>query len=176
MYMQAKITPEQSKNLFSSLAFLRVSVGIVYLWFGALKYFQGVSPAEFMAIQTIHTLTFGIIPDKVSIIMLATWECVIGLLFIIGKFTKPCLILMLLHMVCTFTPLFFFPDEIFFKIPFQLTLTGQYIVKNIVFISAGIVLWNTEKLKDQHREYKEVDTAAGTTKIIEREKQLQVVQ
>jgi len=173
--MQTKIMPAESKRFYSSLAFLRMSVGIVYLWFGALKYFQGVSPAEFMAIQTIHRLTFGVIPDQASIIMLATWECAIGFLFIIGKFTKQCLVLMLLHMVCTFTPIFFFPDEIFFKIPFQLTLTGQYIIKNIVFISAGIVLWNTEKLKEKQQEYPVVNPAQGSTKIIELAKQAEVV-
>lgn len=173
--MQTKTMPAESKKIYSSLAFLRISVGIVYLWFGALKFFQGVSPAEFMAIQTIHRLTFGVIPDRTSIIMLATWECVIGFLFIIGKFTKPCLILMLLHMVCTFTPLFFFPDEIFFKIPFQLTLTGQYIIKNIVFISAGIVLWNTEKLKEKQQESPILNSANGSTKIIELTKQVEAV-
>jgi uncharacterized membrane protein YphA (DoxX/SURF4 family) len=147
--MQTKILAAENKSFHSSLAVLRVSLGIVYLWFGALKYFQGISPAEQLAMQTIHRLTFGLINDHTNILMLATWECLIGVLLISGKFVKPSLILLLLHMVCTFLPFIFFPAETFRYLPYGLTLTGQYIVKNIVFIAAGIVLWKAERKKEQ---------------------------
>lgn len=145
--MQTKPLAAANKSFYTSLSVLRISVGIVYLWFGALKYFQGISPAEQLAMRTIHKLTFGLIDDHANILMLATWECLIGILFIAGKFIKPALVLMLLHMVLTFTPFIFFPDETFRYMPYGLTIVGQYIVKNIVFIAAGIVLWKAESNK-----------------------------
>jgi hypothetical protein len=46
-------------------------------------------------------------------------------------------------MLGTITPLFFFPAETFTRIPYAPTLEGQYIVKNIVLVAAGLVLGAT---------------------------------
>lgn len=126
-----------------SLMILRVSIGIIYVWFGMLKYFQGYSPAEELAINTIHQLTFGLIPAKTSIILLAIWETVLGLLLIIGYRVRTLLIVMVVHMICTFTPLLFFPDVSFKFAPYGFTLVGQYIMKNIIILAAAGVLWQT---------------------------------
>jgi len=142
--MEVRAIRSKSMQAFSALSLLRISIGIVYLWFGALKFFQGLSPAEQLAMQTIHRLTFGLINDHLNIIMLATWECFIGILLITGKWIKPTLVLLFLHMVCTFTPFIFFPEETFRFAPYGLSLVGQYIVKNIVIIAAGIVIWKNE--------------------------------
>ena len=56
-----------------------ISIGLVYLWFGALKFFSGVSPAETLAKNTIHHLTAGILMPELSIYLLALWETVIGI-------------------------------------------------------------------------------------------------
>ena len=117
-------------------SFLAISVGVVYLWFGALKYFPGLSPAEGLAQNTIHVLTFGLIPDNVSIILLAIWETAIGVFLILGLFRRTMVILALVHMVCTFTPLLFFPNDTFNDGPLYLTLLGQYIIKNLIIIAA----------------------------------------
>jgi uncharacterized membrane protein YkgB len=145
--MQTKVLAAEAKSFNSSLSVLRISVGIVYLWFGALKFFQGVSPAEQLATETIHRITFGLIDDHTNLMLLATWECLIGIMLIVGKFIKPTLGFMLLHMLCTFTPFIFFPQETFRYMPYGLTLTGQYIIKNIVFIAVAIVLWKAEQNK-----------------------------
>ena len=150
--MQSKVLVAENKNLYASLSVLRISLGIVYLWFGALKYFQGISPAEQLATETIHKITFGLISDHTNLMLLATWECLIGVMFMIGKFIRPVLVLMFLHMICTFTPFIFFPNETFRYMPYGLTLTGQYIIKNIVFIAVGVVLWKAEKNKQATNE------------------------
>jgi len=49
------------------LVMLRLSIGIVFFWFGFLKYFKGLSPAEDIAVRTISTMTFGLIGDKVLV-------------------------------------------------------------------------------------------------------------
>jgi uncharacterized membrane protein YphA (DoxX/SURF4 family) len=122
---------------------LRVSLGIVFFWFGFLKFFPGLSPAQDLAMRTIQMLTFGLIPDKTAILMLAVWECLIGLGLMFGLFMRATLFLLWTQMLGTITPILFFPHEVFTRIPYAPTLEGQYIIKNIVLISAGLVIGAT---------------------------------
>lgn len=124
---------------------LRISIGIIYCWFGALKFFPGFSPAEDLAINTINKLTWGIIPQPVNILLLAAMETVVGILLVFGKYIKTALIILIFHMVCTFTPLLFFPELSFKYIPYGFTLVGQYIMKNIIIICAALVIWPSQK-------------------------------
>lgn len=122
---------------------LRISVGIVFFWFGALKFFPDLSPAQDLATRTISILTFGLIPAPIALFILAAWECTIGIGLILGLYMRVTLALLWLQMLGTITPIFFFPTEVFKYIPFAPTLEGQYIIKNIVLISAGIVIGAT---------------------------------
>ena len=99
-------------NVFyaNSMRLLRWAIGINYFWFGALKFFPDLSPAEHLAKDTIRLLTFGWIPDAVSLLLLALWEVGIGLVFLSGYFTRWGAQAAVLHMVFTFMPLFFFPE------------------------------------------------------------------
>lgn len=108
----------------ASLIVLRCSIGIIYIWFGMLKFFHGYSPAEDLAINTIHKLTAGLIPPQTSLILLASWETLVGLLLMIGWQTKKVLLFLILHMICTFTPLLFFPELSFRYLPYGFTLVG----------------------------------------------------
>ncbi|MEP7373802.1 MAG: DoxX family protein [Chitinophagaceae bacterium] len=125
----------------NSLSLLRISIGIIYLWFGILKFFHGYSPAEDLAINTVNKLTFGLIPQSLSIVLLAVWECALGVLLVSGKWLRTALILLFVHMACTFTPLLFFPSVSFKYAPYGFTLVGQYIMKNIIIICAALVMW-----------------------------------
>jgi uncharacterized membrane protein YphA (DoxX/SURF4 family) len=122
---------------------LRISLGIVFFWFGVLKFFPGLSPAQTLATRTISVLTFGLIPPDVSIWILATWECVIGLGLVLGVFQRAILLLLFVQMLGTITPIVLFPHEVFTRIPYAPTLEGQYIIKNLVLISAGLVIGAT---------------------------------
>jgi len=122
---------------------LRVSLGIVFLWFGALKLFPGLSPAQNLAARTIAVLTFGAIQPAVSLVVLASWECLIGLGLICRAFTRATLLLLFTQMAGTLTPLVFFRNELFNGAWYAPTLEGQYIIKNLVFISAGVVIGAT---------------------------------
>ncbi|MBO0340041.1 MAG: DoxX family protein [Bacteroidota bacterium] len=123
---------------------LSISMGVVYFWFGALKFVPNLSPAEDLAKNTIHHLTFGLIPDEVSIILLAIWEVGLGFLFVLGLFRRQAVILALIHMVCTFTPLLFFPNDVFGEEPLSLTLVGQYIMKNLIIIAVLISIYESK--------------------------------
>lgn len=122
---------------------LRVSLGIIFLWFGALKFFPSLSPAQDLATRTISILSFGIMPPRVSLFILATWECLIGLGLITGLWMRATLLLLFLQMLGTLTPLAFFPTETFTRVPYAPTLEGQYIIKNLVLVSAALVLGAT---------------------------------
>ncbi len=125
------------------ILFLRISLGIIFFWFGILKFFPGLSPAQDLATRTIDLLSFGSIPAKISLLVLASWESLIGIGLILGIFMRATLFLLFLQMLGTITPLFLFPQEVFTKLPYAPTLEGQYIIKNIVLISAGLVIGAT---------------------------------
>ena len=126
---------------------LRMSIGIIYIWFGALKFFHGVSPAENLAKDTIHYLSFGLIAPETSLFLLALWETLIGLVLITGYYLRTSIIILLVHMACTFTPLVFFPKLSFSETPYALTLVGQYILKNIIIVSALAVIYKFDQLR-----------------------------
>lgn len=121
------------------LLILRVGLGIVFLWFGALKLVPGLSPAEDLVRQT----TYFVDPD-LFIPILALWEMAIGVGLIIGGWLmRPTLLLLFLQMPGTALPLVILPDAVWTQFPYGLTLEGQYIIKNLVLIGAGIVLGGT---------------------------------
>jgi uncharacterized membrane protein YphA (DoxX/SURF4 family) len=125
------------------LTLLRLAIGVVFLWFGALKFFPGASPAEQLAGRTIETLTFGAIPQDVALRILAVWEVAIGIGLLVGRWMRAVLLLLFVQMLGTITPLFLFPSETFMTFPLAPTLEGQYIIKNVVIVAAAIVLGAT---------------------------------
>jgi uncharacterized membrane protein YkgB len=125
------------------VALTRISLGIVFLWFGALKFVPGWSPAEDLATRTIARLSFGLVSAGTALPALAAWESLIGLGLLSGRFLRVTLLLLWVQMAGTLTPLVFFPGETFRVIPWAPTLEGQYIIKNLVLIAAAIVVGAT---------------------------------
>lgn len=122
---------------------LRIGLGLVFLWFGVLKFVPGLSPAQDLATRTIEQLTLGAIGPAVSMPILAAWETLIGLGLISGRFLRATLFLLAVQMLGAATPLVLFPTETFTVFPFAPTLEGQYIIKNIVLVGAGMVIGAT---------------------------------
>jgi DoxX len=87
----------------------RIALGVVFFWFGILKFFPGSSDAERLAVQTILKLSAGHIAPSISLPVLAAWECLIGLGLLSGKFMRVTLLLLFLQLPGTFLPLFFSP-------------------------------------------------------------------
>ncbi len=125
------------------ITLLRISLGIVFFWFGLLKFFPHLSPAETLASHTILRLSYNHVGVSLSMPILATWECLIGLGLLTGVAMRVTLLLLFVQMLGTLLPLFFFPSETFTLVPFVPTLEGQYIIKNLVLLSAGIVIGAT---------------------------------
>lgn len=122
----------------SGIPLLRISMGIVFFWFGALKLVPGLSPAEGLIRETITFL-----PMHIFLPVLAVWEMLIGVGFITGKFMRITILLLFLQMPGTISPMVLRPDLVFTQFPFGLTLEGQYIIKNLVLISAALVIGAT---------------------------------
>lgn len=116
---------------------LRWSVGIVFVWFGALKT-VGMSPAQELVARTVYWF-----PPEVFIPILGWWEVLIGLGLLVRPLARLAIALLFLQMPGTFLPLILLPEVCFTSIPFGLTIEGQYIVKNLVLISAAIVVGGT---------------------------------
>lgn len=127
----------------SGVPLLRIALGIVFLWFGALKLIPGLSPAESLAARTVEVLTFGIVAPSVAVPALAIWECAIGLGLLTGIALRLTLFLLFVQMLGTLTPLVIFPAETFLNFPYAPTLEGQYIIKNAVLIAGAIVVGST---------------------------------
>ena len=122
---------------------LRIALGVVFLWFGALKLVPGLSPAEELAGRTIATLTGGVVPASVALPVLAVWEVAIGVGLLVGRWMRAVLFLLFVQMLGTITPLVLFPAETWTTFPIAPTLEGQYIIKNVVLVAAAIVLGAT---------------------------------
>lgn len=112
--------------------YLRLSVAIIYIWFGALKLF-GVSPASELATQII---TF--IPAHLWLLILGVWEVAIGICFLYRPLTKLGAWLFFPHLLGILSPLVLLPREIFTHYPLVPNLVGQYVIKNL--LTVGIVL------------------------------------
>jgi uncharacterized membrane protein YphA (DoxX/SURF4 family) len=128
-----------------AIPFLRIALGIVFLWFGALKLVPGLSPAESLAGRTIETLSLGLVPATVAVPFLATWEVLIGVGLLTGRFLRATLLLLIVQMLGTLTPLVLFPNETFTVFPLAPTLEGQYIVKNLVLVAAAMTVGATAR-------------------------------
>jgi uncharacterized membrane protein YkgB len=120
------------------ITILRVALGVVFIWFGALKFVPGLSPAEDLVRATVP-----LIPGGVFMPVLAAWEVAIGLGFLTGRALRLTILLLFLQMPGTMAPVVLLPERVFTAFPYGLTLEGQYIIKNLVLIAGALVIGAT---------------------------------
>lgn len=113
---------------------LRISLAVVFTWFGALK-LVGQSPANDLIARTVVWF-----PPANFIPVLGVWEIAIGLCMLIKPLNRAGVLLLALQMPGTLLPLFLLPGVCFTHVPWAPTLEGQYIIKNVVLISAALVV------------------------------------
>jgi putative oxidoreductase len=120
-----------------SITALRISLGLVFLGFGGLKFIPGASPAEELAVRTVETLSLGIVSGQAALLLTAVAETFIGLTLMSGKLVRAGLAVLAVSMVGIMSPLVLFYDELFSGGP---TLEAQYVLKDIILIAAGLVI------------------------------------
>lgn len=114
---------------------LRISLGVVFLWFGLLKIFE-VSPVSELVARTIYWFD----PDVV-VPALGVFEVFVGACLIAGRLMRVALPLLVLQMAGTFLVLVLLPDVAFRDgNPLLLTVEGEFVVKNLVLLSAALVI------------------------------------
>lgn len=117
------------------LVFLRFAIGVIFIWFGALKTVGELSPAYELVAATVYWLT-----PEIIVPLLGLWEIAIGLAFLFTPLTRVAIFLLALQMPGTFLPLVLLPEVCFTIFPVGLTIEGQYIVKNLVIIGSALVI------------------------------------
>ncbi len=126
-----------------SITILRISLGMMVLGFGILKYFPGASPAEDLVVTTTHLLTFGLVPDMVAMVGVATLECLIGLSLIIRRGLRATIYLLVLWVLGILAPVVLLSERLFSGPNHAPTLEGQYVLKDFILVAAGFVVAST---------------------------------
>lgn len=121
-----------------SVTALRISLGLVILGFGVLKFFPGASPAEGLAMQGTELLTFGLVSGTSAVVATALVETLIGLVLLTSRFLRVGLLAMAGWLGGILSPLVLMPDQMF---PGGLpSLAGQYVLKDIILVAAAAVV------------------------------------
>jgi uncharacterized membrane protein YkgB len=123
-----------------SITALRIAVGAVFLGFGVLKFFPGVSPAEGLAIKTVDLLTFGLVPGGVGIVAIASLECFIGICLLANRWMRLAVWLLAVQLVGVLAPLVLLTGRLFAGPHHAPTLEGQYVLKDVILVAAGMVI------------------------------------
>jgi uncharacterized membrane protein YkgB len=127
---------------------LQLSLAVIFIWFGILKIF-GLSPAADLVMATVKWMPFFTPQTWLKII--GWWEVIIGLSFLFHKTKRIAIALLAMQMFGTFLPLIILPAITFQagRYPFAPTIEGQYIIKNLLIISAALVVGGTVRQKDK---------------------------
>lgn len=122
---------------------LRYSLGGIFIWFGILKPL-GLSPAADLIAETVY-----LVPSEPFIFALGWWEVAIGLCLLYRPLIRVGILLLFLMIPGTFLPLVVVPEATWVAFPYAPTVEGQYILKNLVLISAALVVGGTVREEDE---------------------------
>ncbi len=127
-HLSAKISQKWGMHL------LRYSLSIIYIWFGILKPL-GLSPASELVEQSIFWFS-----SEWFVPALGIWEVVIGLMLLFKPTVRYAVLMIYIHLICTFLPFFSLTESAIVGSSLQLTLVGQYIIKNLTLLVAAILI------------------------------------
>ncbi len=140
----------------NSALIVRASLGIVFLWFGGLKIAQASPVEEFV------TTVLGRLPGGTTVIMLGWFEVILGVFFILGRALRFCMLMFFFHMFGTLSVLVVYAEACFRDgNPILLTTHGQYVIKNLVLIAAGLTVVASMRRTKKHWGLRRADTAGS---------------
>jgi putative oxidoreductase len=116
---------------------LRLSLAAVFIWFGALK-ITGTSPVERLVLDTVPG-----VDGSWFVPLLGGFEIALGIGLLLGGY--PLVVTaMVLHLAGTFTVMVTQP-ELAFQAgnPLLLTTEGEFVLKNLVLLTAALVIGAT---------------------------------
>ena len=120
---------------------IRIPIFIIFFWFGFLKIID-LSPAQQLVKDTVYWMPF--LSAESWTYVIGVWEVLIAICFLFKRTTLIAMVLLFLQMSGTFLPLLILPEITFQNSnPFLPTLEGQYIIKNIIIITAALMIGRT---------------------------------
>lgn len=120
---------------------IRIPIFIIFFWFGFLKIID-LSPAQQLVKDTVYWMP--LLSAESWTYVIGVWEVLIAICFLFKRTTLIAMILLFLQMSGTFLPLLILPEITFQNSnPFLPTLEGQYIIKNIIIITAALIIGRT---------------------------------
>ena len=133
----------QSSNASKTIIWInRMSLFVVFFWFGFLKVIS-ISPAEELVVHLHQATIAPVISINHFLIFLGVMECVIGILWLVPQLTKVSAIIFATQMFTTFLPLIFLRNDVWSNILVP-TMTGQYIIKNLVLVASALSILRYE--------------------------------
>lgn len=124
----------------NSISVLRIAMGLVFLGFGILKFFPGVSPAGNLVEATIAKMTDGLMPAELGLVLTAVLECAIGISLISRRYLRLTIYLLVLELVGILSPLVLLPGRMFSGPAHMPSLEGQYVLKDFILVAAAMVV------------------------------------
>jgi len=122
-----------------SVPLLRGSLGVVFVWFGALKV-AGATPVADLVARTVPWLD-----PSTFVLALGVVEVVLGVALVAGRRLRWVALLVVLHLCGTFLTLVTQPTVAFRTgNPLLLTMTGEFVVKNLVLITAALAVMSAD--------------------------------
>ncbi|MEN8139707.1 MAG: hypothetical protein ABFR97_00610 [Thermodesulfobacteriota bacterium] len=115
----------------------RISLGLIFIWFGLLKPFGEKTTTSLLA----HTIYF--FPPEYILPLLGWWEVAIGVTLLVKKLIKYSVILQFIRIPGTILAFFVHPDICFVHFPYVPSPEGQYLLKDIIILFAGIAIAGT---------------------------------
>ncbi len=128
---------------------LRYSLALVFIWFGLLKPL-GLSSASELVMATVAWMP--LLTPQQWLGVIGWWEVAIGITFLHRTTLRIAIALLAFQMVGTFMPLILLPQVTFQAghTPYAPTMEGQYIIKNLVIISAALALGGTLRQRSRN--------------------------
>ena len=121
-----------------SVPLLRISLGIVFIWCGALTVFA-MTPVTDLVAATVYWVD----PDW-FVPALGVVEMIVGIGLIVRRALRIVLILFVAQMAGTFMVLIVVPEVAFEGgNVIESTVEGEFVIKNLVLLTAGLVVGST---------------------------------
>jgi uncharacterized membrane protein YphA (DoxX/SURF4 family) len=113
---------------------LRLALAVVFVWFGALK-LTGASP-----VHELIAATLPFVDPDLAVPVLGGVEVALGLALALGVLPRITLLVLAGHLAGTFLTFVTAAELMWTGTPFELTADGEFVVKNLVLITAALTL------------------------------------
>ena len=112
----------------------RVSLATVFFWFGVLKV------ANLSPVSSLLRVSIPFLAERPYLQILGVVEIVIGAGLLVDRLTTQASVLMILHLIGTFSLFVIAPRLVFAPTFPVLTIEGEFVLKNVVLIASALVI------------------------------------